>query len=131
MPDKKPKTLYLLLDVSCANEFLDCRPNYAVIEVDLDLVDRLLAQLARVKRYKKEEDPDIYEFRSWDLSPTWFHSLTNEWSEMDHTDLLTGEKDAILLVQNSQPVLLDAMPGFDENHEVSLLCEQMPDLNPR
>jgi hypothetical protein len=50
---------------------------------------------------------------------------------MDHTDLLTGEKDAILLVQNSQPVLLDAMPGFDENHEVSLLCEQMPDLNPR
>ena len=123
MPDKKPKTLYLLLDVSCANEFLDCRPNYAVIKVDLDLVDRLLAQLARVKRYKKEEDPDIYEFRSWDISPTWFHSLTNEWSEMDHTDLLTGETDAMLLVQNSSPVLLDAMPGFIEDDDNRTECE--------
>jgi hypothetical protein len=42
---------------------------------------------------------------------------------MDHTDLLTGETDAMLLVQNSSPVLLAAMPGFIEDDDNRTECE--------
>jgi hypothetical protein len=124
MVDEKPKTLYLLLPVTCANEFLDGRPNYAVIEVDRGLVDRVLAQLARVKRYKKEEDPHIYEFRSWDPSPIWFQIPTEKWSEDTHKDLLTGEEYGMVNFENSEPILLDAMPDFDvDNSDNRTQCE--------
>ena len=115
MVDEKPKTLFLLLPVSCTNENLDERPNYAVIEVDQALISQMLGQIARVKRYQKEEDEHILEFRSWDASPTWFKSFAQEWLEEDHKDLFTGEGDVQDLLDSGNMALLEAMPKFDED----------------
>ena len=52
MPEEKPKTLFLLLKVYCDNEYLDCRPNHAVIEVDLPYPrERDDARLVTLRRY--------------------------------------------------------------------------------
>jgi hypothetical protein len=110
----KTKTLFLLLPLFCNNEYLDARPNYALLEVDPGLVDRMISRIGRVRRYKKEEDPNIFQFESWDYSPDWIASLSG-WDKEPHQDLLTGKNDALALVENGSPVLLDAKPPFDEN----------------
>ena len=131
------KTFYLLTCVRCNNEYADARPRYAVLEVDVELVERLLAQIDRVKRLKleakEEEDKRLYTMEFWDGSMTWIGDIDFDAQEQPITDLLTGMTDLDEdqctgnlsdYVYEGNFALLDRMPKYDQaDSDNSVECE--------
>jgi hypothetical protein len=115
--DGKQPGLWLLLKVWCDNEYLETRPQYAVVEVDEAFVDRMLAGIRWVVDTKRTVDDKLHTMEFWDYSPYWIADLS-AWTEGDGAkvkDLLTGT-DAMSAVEDGPGLaLLAEKPTYDED----------------
>jgi hypothetical protein len=101
---------YLLIKVSCGNEYLESRPHYAAIGIDKRFVDRMLADIKRVRAFKAHVDDSIYLLEFWDYSPEWIADL-GDWEDRSLVvDLRGGSSDIMSCVDGGGVVLLSGKP---------------------
>ena len=107
--------LYLLVKAYCANEYLDARPHYGILEVDEPFVDRMMANMRWVRDCKKRQDDSIYTVEFWDYSPEWIGGL-GRWEEnTSAVDLLSGATDLTTTVNDGGVALVAEKPPVDED----------------
>jgi len=107
--------LYLLIKVFCGNEYLDPRPHYTAIGIDERFVDRMLADIKRVRAFKAQVDDRIYLFEFWDYSPEWIADLGDWEDRSPAVDLLGGGGDFMTAVNDGGVALLSERPPVNED----------------